>query len=126
MTTPPTPTAVAEAELARLIPAFYDRVRADPLLAPLFDAAVDDWPAHLTRLTDFWSSVMLGSGRYKGNPVARHLEHRAAMTPEQFTRWLALWRETTDAMMPEGAARLLQDKAERIAESLRLALWFRI
>lgn len=117
---------IDEASLARLIPIFYDRVRADAELGPLFNAAVDDWPEHLERLVAFWSSVMLTTGRYKGSPMAAHLKHKAHITPALFERWLALWSEVTDEVMPGTAAAALQAKAARIAESLQLALFFRL
>ncbi|GGD53179.1 group III truncated hemoglobin [Croceicoccus pelagius] len=112
--------------LGRLVEAFYARVRADEELAPIFNDAITDWPEHLRKLTDFWSSVMLTSGRYKGQPVPAHMRHRSRITPELFERWLGLWTETTDAMMEPAAASALQDKARRIAQSLQLAMFFRI
>lgn len=117
---------IDEAGLARLIPIFYDRVRADAELGPLFNAAVNDWPEHLERLIAFWSSVMLTTGRYKGSPMVAHLKHKANITPALFDRWLALWSEVTDEVMPSAAAAALQAKAARIAESLQLALFFRL
>ena len=69
---------------------------------------------------------MLTSGRYKGSPMAAHLEHKAAITPAMFDRWLAIWADTTNEMMAPAAAAALQAKAARIAESLQLALFFRL
>jgi len=67
--------------------------------------------------------VMLSSGRYKGNAMMKHLVHRARITPAHFDRWLALWTLiTAELMAPEDAA-ALQAKAERIGESLKLALF---
>jgi len=117
---------IDEAGLERLVERFYERVRADAELGPIFDAAISDWPEHLQKLTSFWSSVMLASGRYKGDPVAAHLKHRAGITPALFERWLGLWKQTTDELMQSEAAALLQAKAARIAESLQLALFFRL
>lgn len=117
---------IDEEGLGRLVSAFYARVRADPELGPLFNAAVEDWAEHLEKLTAFWSSVMLTSGRYKGNPMAAHMKHRAEIRPDLFDRWLAIWNETTAELMPAGAAAALQDKAARIAESLQLGLFFRL
>ena len=117
---------IDEATLARLVPAFYTRVRADAELGPIFNDAVDDWPGHFERLTDFWTSIMLGSGRYKRNPVAAHLEHASHITPELFDRWLAIWKATTEELMTPDDAATLQDKAGRIAESLKLALFFKL
>lgn len=120
------PAGIDEAALERLIPTFYARVRADAELGPVFNDAVDDWPEHLEKLVAFWSSVMLTSGRYKGSPMMAHLKHKSRITPALFDRWLALWRDTTDEVMPPAAAAALQAKAARIAESLQLALFFRI
>lgn len=117
---------IDETALERLIPAFYDRVRADAEIGPLFNDAVHDWPGHLERLVAFWSSVMLTSGRYKGSPMAAHLKHKAHITPAMFDRWLAIWTATTDELLAPAAAAALQAKAARIAESLQLALFFRL
>lgn len=117
---------IDEAGLERLIPLFYERVRADAEIGPIFNEAVGDWPAHLDRLVAFWSSVMLTSGRYKGSPMAAHLKHRRRITPAMFDRWLTIWTATTDELMSARAAAALQDKAARIAESLGLALFFRL
>lgn len=117
---------IDDRSLALLVDTFYARVRADDLIGPLFNDAIGDWPVHLDRLTAFWSSVMLTSGRYKGQPVPAHLRHRARITQPMFARWLALWRLTTAELFAAPAAAALQDKAERIAESLGLALHFTI
>jgi hemoglobin len=117
---------ISEAQIAVLIPRFYERVRADALIGPVFAAAIDDWPPHLEKLKAFWSSVMLTSGRYKGNPMAAHMKHLAIITPPMFDRWLALWGQVTDEMMPADIAGALQTRAERIAKSLKLALYFRL
>ena len=94
---------ITEAEIAALIPRFYDEVRADPLIGPVFAGAINDWPPHLEKLMAFWSSVMLTSGRYKGNPMAAHMKHLATITPPMFDRWLALWAQVTAETLPAGA-----------------------
>ena len=117
--------AITEETLKALVTAFYARVRQDAELGPIFNDAIGDWPHHLGKLTDFWHSVMLTSGRFKGNPMLKHMIHRARIMPEHFTRWLDLWRQTTRELMPPAAAAALQAKAERIGESLQLALFYR-
>lgn len=120
------PAELDEAQLEALIPLFYARVRGDVILAPVFDSAIADWDDHLEKLVGFWSSVMLASGRYKGNPVAAHMKRLARITPPMFDRWLALWAAVTDENMTAANASALQQKAARIAESLKLALYFRL
>ncbi len=114
---------VTEAMIAELVGTFYARVRSDPLLGPIFDGAVEDWDLHLGRMRDFWSSVTLMSGRYKGKPIPTH-----ARLPEigaaHFSRWLTLFRETARDVCPSQAAALFIDRAARIAESLQLGIAF--
>lgn len=115
---------INEETLGALVNAFYAKVRRDPELGPVFNAAIDDWPEHLEKLRAFWSSVMLTTGRYKGNPMAAHVKLGDAIELAMFQRWLALWRETTSELMVPAAAEALQFKAERIGESLSMGLQF--
>lgn len=115
---------IDEAKLKALVALFYGRVRQDAELGPIFDSAVHDWPEHLSKLTDFWHSVMLTSGRYKGNPMLAHMRQKR-IRPEHFDRWLALWNDAAVEVMAPEAAAALRAKAARIAESLKLALFFK-
>jgi hemoglobin len=117
---------VTEATLARLVDPFYGQVRADPVLGPIFDKAIgnEGWPAHLAKMYAFWSSVMLTTGRYKGNSMAAHMAVQGIEEP-MFKRWLTLFGETADEFFAEGPAAIFRIKAERIAESLKLGLFFR-
>ena len=115
---------ITENDVATLVPAFYARIRADAVLGPIFNGAIHDWPHHLDKLQAFWSSVMLTSGRYKGQPMVAHVRHESHMTRENFARWLALWRETADALLAPDVAAAFSDKADRIAESLQLGVEF--
>lgn len=116
--------AITEADIARLVPAFYDRIRQDAVLGRIFNGAIDDWPHHLQVLQNFWSSVLLTSGRYKGQPMVAHFRHEKAMTADNFARWLDLWQEVSNALLPPEKAAIVQEKAGRIAESLQLGIRF--
>jgi hemoglobin len=115
---------IEEASLQQLIERFYARVRADDVIGSLFNDAVADWPEHLNKLQSFWSSVMLTSGHYKGRPLPVHIQHADRISGASFDRWLALWRQTTAELFEPAAAAALQEKAERIAESLQLGIRF--
>lgn len=117
---------VTETTIKVLVDEFYARVRRDPALGPIFEDAIGApaWPAHLEKMYAFWSSVMLTSGRYKGNPVAVH-RSVSGIVPPLFGNWLDLFETTVgDLFVPELAARFAS-AARRIAESLKLALFFR-
>jgi hemoglobin len=117
--TPP----ITEAQIETLVRRFYAKATADPVIGPVFTARVDDWEAHYARLRDFWSSVLLTSGRYKGNPFGAHLA--LGLKPAQFETWLGLWRQTTAELFAPDLAQLINDKAARIGDSLRQGLLFR-
>ena len=119
-------TSIDESTIARLVDAFYAKVRRNPALAPVFAAKIADdaWPVHLQRMYAFWSSVMLTSGRYKGDPVAVH-KRVAGIDFPLFDTWLDLFEATAAELFVPPLAEQFAVKARRIAESLRLALFFR-
>jgi hemoglobin len=95
---------------------FYAKVRADSLIGPIFDTAIGDaWGPHLAKMKAFWSSVMLGSRTYKGNPMMTHLG-LPRLSREHFERWLDLWRQSAPEVCDPEAAELFVHKAEMIAE----------
>jgi hemoglobin len=112
---------ITEGEIAALVDRFYDRVRYHPKLGPVFAAKIDDWEAHKTTLRAFWSSVLLTSGRYKGNPFAAH--QGLPIQPELFADWLDLFGEVADSVVTPDQAVLLRAKSARIAESLKAGLF---
>ena len=115
---------ITEVALADLVQRFYAKVREDAVLGPVFNGAVEHWDEHFETLTRFWSSVMLTSGTYKGNPMAVHTKLAAVIKMPMFDRWLALWKETTEEMFTPELAAQFQDRAARIAKSLKLGLEF--
>jgi truncated hemoglobin YjbI len=60
--------------------------------------ADDAWPEHLAIISDFWSTVMLKTGRYRRNPFTAH-QHIEGISPELFHHWLRLWRETGQELL---------------------------
>lgn len=119
-------TILDEASLAGFLDAFYARVRRDSLIGPVFAAAIPeaDWPHHMETIRSFWSSVLLKTGRYKGNPFGRH-QALGTLTPEHFARWLGLFAETANARFDPGIAAILIERAHRIGDSLKAGLFFR-
>ncbi|MGH9617712.1 MAG: group III truncated hemoglobin [Acidobacteriaceae bacterium] len=109
---------VTEPEIATLVDDFYGKIRIDPLLGPIFASAIgEDWGPHLAKMRAFWSTAMLASRTYKGNPMLVHL-NLPRLTRDHFNRWLGLWRQTTAEICSEPVASLFVRKAEMIAERL--------
>jgi hemoglobin len=114
------PATLDESRLATLVDRFYDKVRADPLLGPVFDPLVDDWDAHKVLMTSFWATVALRSGHYRGNPLAKH--QPLPIGAGHFQRWLALWRETAGEVLDVESAALMTGYAERIGYGMRVGM----
>jgi hemoglobin len=106
--------------IERLVRAFYGRARLDPLIGPVFEAKVHDWDAHIWQICDFWSSILLKSGRYRGQPMMAHIP--LALETAHFDRWLKIFMETTRELCPPDVAAQFLERAYRIAESLELGI----
>lgn len=113
-------TGIDEAMIERLVRGFYDRVRADPLLGPVFAARISDWEPHLRQMFAFWGSVALMTGAYHGQPMRKHLP--LPIDGRHFDRWLALFETTARALCPAKAADHFIERARRIAESIELGV----
>ncbi len=121
----PLPQALSEDMIHSVVHGFYDEIRRDELLGPIFNGRIapDAWPHHLARMCDFWSSTLLRSGRYDGRPLPHHLTI-PELGAEHFRRWLQLFRSTVRRLCPPDVAALFMDRALRIAHSFRLAIAF--
>lgn len=114
---------IDEDYISVLVDTFYARVRAHPLLGPVFDETISDWGPHLAKMKDFWASVALNAGRYSGKPVPKH-KALTAVQPWHFDIWLGLFKATlADTAPSPAAAEFFMERAERIAESLKLAMY---
>jgi hemoglobin len=113
-------TGIDEAMIARLVDGFYDRVRQDALIGPVFADRISDWGPHLAQMKRFWSSIVLASGTYQGRPMPKHLP--LPVDGRHFDRWLELFRATARDVCPAAAADLVIQRAERIGESFELAI----
>ena len=113
-------TGIDEAMIDRLVRRFYERVREDALLGPIFESRIADWEPHLARMRAFWSSVALLSGAYHGQPMRVH--QPLPVDAEHFDRWLALFERTAEELCPPVAAAHFVERARRIAESLELGV----
>jgi hemoglobin len=82
------------ADVEKLVNAFYEKVKADPLLAPVFSHV--DWPHHLPLMYNFWSLTLLGEPGYRNNMVQKHLG--LPIKPEHFNQWLSLFNSTVDEL----------------------------
>ncbi len=108
-----------EPTIGLLVRTFYERARRDEVIGPVFEAAVEDWDDHIAKITDFWSSVMLRTGRYNGRPMRPHLI--LPLEGRHFDRWLDLFEATARELCPPDIAEAFIVRARRIADSFEMA-----
>ena len=119
---------ITEEMIHEVVHGFYGKIRQDPALGPIFNRVIppEAWPAHLQKMCDFWSSVLLMSGRFHGAPMPAHarIEVRdgEGVNERHFARWLHLFSETVTELCPPEAAALFQQKSQMIAQSLQLGI----
>lgn len=117
--------SVNEESIKQLVHRFYDAVRLDPVIGPVFDREIeaDRWPIHLEKMCAFWSSVLMRTKRYEGQPLPPHLR-LADVSDVHFQHWLGLFRKTAHDVFSEEDAAVVVNLAERIAYSFRMAIAF--
>jgi hemoglobin len=113
-------TGIDEASIERLVREFYGRAREDALLGPIFNSAVVDWEHHIAKIADFWSSIMLRTGRYDGRPMRPHL--LLPLMGAHFDRWLLLFERTAREIFTAGAAEAFLARARLIADSFEMGI----
>ena len=108
---------ITEAEISNLVDRFYAKVQLDPVIGPIFNQAIKDWPAHLALLKNFWSTVLLTTGR-----MMTHLQ--LPLQSDHFKRWLDLFAETATEVMPPAHAATVIEKSQRIATNFKMGIEF--
>jgi len=114
-----------ESDIKRVVRAFYKEVQEDEMLAPIFETKIgaNDWDKHMEHITDFWSSIFLKTGRFKGNPMLKHAALKG-ITPSHFNHWLTLFQKVSNRVLEPTQAQAMQVMAERIGQSLQMGLAF--
>lgn len=121
----PRPIRIPNAMIVHMVDRFYEKVRAHSELGPIFDGAIGDhWDEHMPKMYRFWSSVLNTSGMYSGNPMRVHMQLKQAVVPENFGQWLTLFQETLEELFSEEDVTFILKKAENIAQSLSLGMFY--
>jgi hemoglobin len=117
------PPDLDEEMVAAVVSAFYARARRDEVIGPVFERLIpaDRWPEHIQTITDFWSSMLLGTRRYVGRPMPKHLAI-PELNDAHFQRWLTLFRATAEELCPPHVAAMFVDRAERVGHNFRIRI----
>ncbi len=116
-------------DISSLVNAFYAKIRKEEVLGPIFNKHIQDnqWPEHLSKLTDFWETNLFGIQKFKGNPtkkhisVDQHMDHSIDQT--HFGKWIQLWFETIDELYEGELAFKAKNAARKMATGQFIAIW---
>lgn len=112
---------LGEETLARLVAAFYRRVKEDGLIGPLYPP--EDWEGSERRLRDYLIYRFGGPDRYvreRGHPRlrARHMPFRIGIAERD--RWLLLMDEAiAETALPEAPAEVMRGFFAQLADFMR-------
>ena len=95
------------------VDAFYNKVKEDDLIGPIFNGVIKDWQPHLEKMYKFWNAALFGVAGFKGNPFARHAP--LPISGPHFERWMDLFKETIDEQFEGQMANQVKDKAAIMA-----------
>jgi hemoglobin len=101
---------------------FYDKVRENELLAPVFDSKIpaESWPAHLQRMYAFWNAILFAEKGFDGNPMQKHMS--LPIEEKHFSQWLSLFRATIDEHFAGPKAEEAKTRATSIAQIMNFKI----
>lgn len=109
---------ITRAEIAQVVAAFYEAVRAHPGLGPVFAVHVGDWPSHEAKIVGFWANAILHERSYDGNPLEVHRD-AGNVRPGMFDAWLGLFDSVLRRELRPDQAAAWSALVHRIGRSLR-------
>jgi len=102
-------------DIKTLVDQFYDKVRKDDLLGPVFDARIKDWQPHLNTMYNFWNMALFGERGYSGHPFSKHVD--LPVDSMHFNRWLHLFMTTLNENFQGPVAAEAMQKASAVART---------
>lgn len=108
-------------DIEQLIKRFIERVKADELLAPVFDHIHMNWEKNLPVMFDFWENTLFYTGAYTGNPMQAHknIHNSFPLEEKHFQRWVYIFNSTVDEFFEGEKALLAKQRAISISSAIR-------
>ena len=117
----------SKADVATIVNDFYDRIRKEETLGPIFNRVITDWETHLETLVSFWEMNLFGGKGYSGNPIKvhQHVDSVTGNTIEafHFGIWLNLWFATIDTHFAGENANNLKRRARKMQTPIMIAIY---
>ena len=114
-------------DIELLVRSFYDSVRHDQVLGPIFNQVIDDWETHFVLLTDFWETNLFFVKGYKGNPHRAHIEVDQSVghtiSQGHFGIWLQYWFQTVDYLFKGDKAEAAKTRARNMSTGMFIKIF---
>ncbi|MDA0347151.1 MAG: group III truncated hemoglobin [Verrucomicrobia bacterium] len=107
-------------DIRLLVDSFYESIRKDELLGPVFNERVGDWSKHLPTMYAFWGTMLFGKKEYQGNPISKHMD--LPVDYGHFERWVGLFIETIDQLFSGPKAEQAKAVAMSIAHTFQIRM----
>lgn len=110
-----------------LVNTFYDKIKNDEKLGPIFNGMINDWDTHIKLLTDFWSTQLFIEKTYHGNPIEVHRKVDAfanhSINEHHFGAWLNHWIQTLDEHFEGDNVFILKNRARKMASFIHVDIF---
>ena len=116
----PKPDIEGDIEIRLMVDTFYDKIRTDEKLGPIFQERVDDWSLHMPKMYAFWNTILFGGKDYRGNPMGKHLD--LPVDSEHFQQWIRVFGETVDELFEGEKAEQAKAAAKSIAHTFQIRM----
>jgi hemoglobin len=110
-------------DIELLIDRFYKKVVVNRVIGHFFiDVVHLSWEHHIPIMISFWSTMLLGTNTYQGNPMIKHmdLDKLSRLHKDHFDQWLVLWEETIRELFAGDKAEEAISRAKSIAAVMLL------
>ena len=123
--TSPKPDLDNRERIEAFVDAFYARLLADPVLAPIFfDVAAIDLPTHLPLIKNYWCKLLLGESVYRRHTMNIHraVHAKRALQSEDFDAWLQHFHAAVEQSYSGPRADRAMVIASTIAKNMQASL----
>lgn len=101
-------------DVVLLLNGFYQRVKTDPILYPIFNLIIRDrYEEHMRQMYRFWQTVLLEAKTHHGVPFFASAS--LLIEPKHFAQWLKLWHANIDDLFKGEKADEAKWRGDRIA-----------
>lgn len=111
-------------DIKLLVDTFYDRIRKNELLGPIFDERIKNkWAEHLQKMYSFWQTLLLeGEHTYFGSPFVPHAN--LPVNRVHFNTWVGIFESTVNDLFEGKVAEEAKWRGEKMAQMFEMKIQY--